>query len=46
MEIGKEVIHGLGKNASPVDGIDGCQMMRSVEFSIGEKSFYDVLSGV
>lgn len=43
MEIRKEVVHCLGEDSGPVDGVDCSQAVFLVEFSVSEESFYDVL---
>ena len=43
MEVGEEVVNSLSENASPVDRVDSAESVLIVEFTISEKSFYDIL---
>lgn len=42
-EVGVEVVGDLGEDASPVDGVDGCEAELGVDFGVGEEGLDDVL---
>ena len=44
LEVGNEVVHCLGEDASPVDGIDCSEMVFVVECPVSEESFDDILN--
>jgi hypothetical protein len=43
VEVGKEVIDCLSEDASPVNGVNGAEVMFRVKFAISEERFYNVL---
>jgi hypothetical protein len=43
VEVGKEVVDGLGENARPIDGVDGTEMVFLVEGLVCKQRLYDVL---
>lgn len=45
-EIGVEVVDSLGENTSPVDAVDGAELVGRVDLRVGKKSLDDVLFSV
>jgi len=45
VEEGREVVDGLGEDASPVDRVDGTEAVLGVEGRVGEEGLDDVLWG-
>ena len=43
VEVGEEVVDGLGENACPIDGVDGTEMVFLVEGLVCEQRFHNVL---
>lgn len=43
VEVGAEVVDDLGEDTRPVDGVDGSEVVRSVERRVGEESLDNVL---
>lgn len=43
VEVGVEVVGDLGEDAGPVDGVDGCELVRAVDLGVGEEGFDKVL---
>ena len=43
MEVREEIVHLLGEDARPVDGVDGAEAVFGVEFLVSEEGFDDVL---
>lgn len=44
VEVGEEVVDGLGENAGPVYGVDCAEAMFFVEGTVAEEGFYDILA--
>jgi len=44
LEVGEEIVDGLGENTSPVDGVDCAEMVFVIEGPVGEQSLHDVLN--
>lgn len=45
-EVRVEVVGDLGEDAGPVDGVDGGELVRAVDFGVGEEGFDEVLGGL
>ena len=43
LEVGEEVVDGLGEDARPIDGVDGTEMVFLVEGLVCEQRFHNVL---
>lgn len=43
LEIGQEIIYGLGEDPRPIDGVDGTEMVSLVEGCICEEGLDDIL---
>lgn len=44
VEVGEEVVDGLGEDTGPVDGVDGAEAVFFVESTVAEEGFYDILA--